>query len=176
LQLISPLALLEREEPLIRGSLKPTVRLRISPQEHGRPVLPVWLQPSDFSQILLNLSLNANDAMPHGGTLTFEVFTVDSTELPASTDQIPPGTWTLVRVTDSGEGMSSEVMEQAFDPFFTTRPPETYTGLGLTTVRELMNNAGGRIALSSTVGAGTEFRLYYPVSGPSPAATIATRD
>ena len=169
-ELVSPLTLLERDEPLLRGSLKPNVRLQISPSEIGRPIMPVWLKPTAFAQIVLNLTTNANDAMPQGGELRFEVLTVDAVDSPASSDNIPAGTWTVVRANDTGSGMSPEVSAHAFEPFFTTKPLNQGTGLGLSTIQHLVTTAGGHVKFSSTLGRGTEFRLYFPVAQTPPPA------
>jgi len=165
-QVVSPLELLRREEPLLRQALSPRVRLHIIHGGDGRPIAPVRIEPTEFAQVALNLAVNARDAMPNGGELVFEVSTIDATDSPASFDLMPDGTWTLLRVTDCGEGMSPAVLKQAFEPFFSTKPRDRGTGLGLPTVLGIVAAAGGHIKVSSTVGHGTDFRIYLPPARP----------
>jgi signal transduction histidine kinase len=100
--------------------------------------------------------------MPRGGQIRMEVESVDVESPSAIADRIPPGRWVLVRVRDSGEGMSSEVRERVFEPFFTTKSIERGTGLGLSTVYGIVTGAGGQVAVSSELGKGSEFRIYLP--------------
>lgn len=161
-QVVSPLELLRRDEPLLRQAIGSKVRLRIIQGGDGRAVEPVRIDPTEFMQVVLNLAVNARDAMPKGGELVLDVSTVAAKDSPASFDLMPDGAWTLVRAIDCGEGMSAEVLAHAFEPFFTTKPPDQGTGLGLSTVHGIVSGAGGHIKVSSTVGRGTEFRVYLP--------------
>lgn len=163
-QEISPIELLRREEPLLRQAIGPRIRLRILQSDGSARVEPVRIDPTEFAQILLNLAVNARDAMPEGGELRFEVSTLHSSEPPASEDQLPEGTWTLMRVIDSGEGMPPEVLAQAFEPFFTTKARDKGTGLGLPTVQGIVSGARGHIRVTSVVRRGTEFRVYLPIA------------
>jgi len=160
--IVSPLELLSRERPLLRGSLHPGVALRITGGNNGEPIAPIRIDPTEFAQIALNVAVNANDAMPGGGELTFEVSTVVLHSVSSSGDAPPPGRWTLIRAIDSGSGMPPDVLAQAFEPFFTTKEEDKGTGLGLATVRTIVLSAGGYIKVSSTIGRGTEFRFYFP--------------
>jgi signal transduction histidine kinase len=160
-QVVSPLQLLNKEEPLLRQALGNRARLRISPGGLGSH-LPVRIDPTAFAQLVLNLAVNARDAMPEGGELMFEVSTLRSDEPLAIFDRIPDGRWTLLRAVDTGTGMTEEVLEHAFEPFYTTKPPEQGTGLGLSTIRSIVNSFGGHIKITSAVGRGTEFRIYFP--------------
>jgi len=161
-QVLSPLDLLRREEPLLRQAIGARVSLRIIHGGDGRAVAPVRIDPTEFAQVALNLAVNARDAMPRGGELVFDVSTLGAGDTPAATDRIPDGDWTLVRAIDCGEGMAPEVLAHAFEPFFTTKPPDRGTGLGLSTVHAIVTAAGGHIKVSSTPGRGTEFRIYLP--------------
>ncbi len=164
-QVVSPLELLRREEPLLRQAVGSKARLKIIDGSSGsRRVESVCIDPTEFAQIALNLAVNARDAMSKGGELTFEVSTLDATEPPASFDRMTDGRWTLIRCTDCGEGMTTDVLAQAFEPFFTTKPRDRGTGLGLSTVQGIVTASGGHIRVSSTVGHGTEFRIYLPVA------------
>jgi len=161
-QVVSPLDLLRREEPLLRQALGARVRLRIIHGGDGRAVGPVRIEPTEFAQIVLNLAVNARDAMPRGGELVFDVSSLKGGESHASADGIREGDWTLVRAIDCGEGMPPEVLSQVFEPFYTTKPRDRGTGLGLSTVQGIVAAAGGHVRVSSSVGHGTEFRIYLP--------------
>jgi CheY-like chemotaxis protein len=123
----------------------------------------VRVNRGQLEQVIINLALNARDAMPDGGTLTI---TVDEIELQAGTyDQsgvIPAGRFARVVVRDSGVGMDSATAEQAFEPFFTTKPVGKGTGLGLAAAAGIMKQNSGYIALSSEPGKGAVFTLYLP--------------
>ena len=161
-QLVVPYDLLTKEEPLLRSSLGPGISLKIVRVESKHTPTRIRIDPTEFAQLLLNLSVNARDAMPKGGTLRFEVASVDASDSPAASDFIPPGRWTLLRVVDSGVGMPPEVIAHIFEPFFTTKGEDKGTGLGLATVRNIVLAAGGHVKVSSEVGRGTEFRFYFP--------------
>lgn len=124
---------------------------------------PAWADEAEIEQALMNLVVNARDAMPAGGTLIISTKNVLFTE-----DQISreygtlPGSYSRFSVIDNGCGMSSETVEQVFEPFFTTKPAEMGTGLGLSTVFRDISNNGGFISVESQLGAGTEFRIYLP--------------
>lgn len=163
-QVLSPLELLRRDEPLLRQAIGTKVRLRIIHGGDGRAIAPVRIDPTEFTQVTLNLAVNARDAMPNGGELVFDVSTLEGKDSPATFDLMADGTWTLIRVIDCGEGMSSDVLAHAFEPFFTTKPADRGTGLGLPTVSGIVTAAGGHIKTSSTVGRGTEFRIYLPAA------------
>jgi signal transduction histidine kinase len=158
-QVVPPLELLRHSAPLLAQAAGATIRLEIS---GGEPVGRVRIDPVQFEQVTLNLVVNARDAMPRGGQIRMEVESVDVESPSAIADRIPPGRWVLVRVRDSGEGMSSEVRERVFEPFFTTKSIERGTGLGLSTVYGIVTGAGGQVAVSSELGKGSEFRIYLP--------------
>ncbi len=132
-------------------------------------VSPISLDPTQFEQVALNLAVNARDAMPSGGRLRFAIRTIDADHDPALGDRVPEGRWTLLQVADSGQGIPPEVRERIFEPFFSTKSADRGTGLGLSTVYGIVANAGGRIAVSSEVGQGTEFRIYLPAADGEPA-------
>jgi len=132
------------------------------------------LQPGDafasvdaarFEAALLNLVVNAVDAMPNGGTITIRTVTVqaDATMTPA----LHEGGYVRVSVSDTGTGMSGDVLAQAFEPFFTTKQPGKGTGLGLSQVYGFITQSGGEVRLSSEVGMGTTVDLYLPVAQPA---------
>jgi two-component system cell cycle sensor histidine kinase/response regulator CckA len=122
-------------------------------------------------QVVLNLIVNAQDAMPSGGTLTIETANVDLDEhYAAMHTEVTPGPYVALTVTDSGIGMSSDVMQHLFEPFFTTKPEGKGTGLGLATVHGIAARNGGSVNAYSEVGRGSSFKVYFPQIGH--AATI----
>ncbi len=136
--------------------------------------LNVRADGGQVEQILLNLVLNARDAMPDGGTLVIEANQVrldgdDSSNLQPA---LPPGDYARLLVSDTGTGMSADVIAHAFEPFFTTKPKDKGVGLGLATVYGIVSRAGGAINIYSEVGIGTTMRVYLPLSDQS-AATVS---
>ena len=136
----------------------------------------VHADPTQLQQVLTNLALNARDAMPDGGELRFGLsrFTVHAgAEAPVA--GMPPGDWILLSVSDTGTGMTPEVLQHAFEPFFTTKERDKGTGLGLAQVYGLIKQHDGFIDVTSTVGCGTTFTLYLPAAAsPQDAAEFET--
>lgn len=131
---------------------------------HGREIWPVKADVNQFEQVIVNLAVNARDAMPGGGSLTIRTANcpVDA-ERPVG---IPAGDHVMIEVTDTGEGIPPEVRQKIFEPFFTTKEIGKGTGLGLSTVFGIVNQSGGAIDVQSTVGEGTTFRIYLPRHEP----------
>ena len=147
-------------EPLIAQVLPPRITLRRVDQ---RDRAQVRVDSSQFEQIILNLVLNARDAMPRGGTLTLET-SVTSLEAgwTAEDGQLPPGEHVVVAVTDTGAGIAPEITERIFEPFFSTKADGQGTGLGLAVVRDMVRAAGGQVLVYSEPGHGSSFKLYFP--------------
>ncbi|BEL08778.1 PAS domain-containing sensor histidine kinase [Actinoplanes sichuanensis] len=128
------------------------------------PVM-VHADPGRLQQVLLNLAINARDAMPDGGTLVLEANTaaLDGGELEMQ-PPLPAGTYARLLVSDTGEGMTADVAAHIFEPFYTTKPRGQGTGLGLSTVYGIVAEAGGSINVYSEPGVGTTFRIYLPIA------------
>lgn len=123
--------------------------------------------PTQIQQIVLNLAVNARDAMPEGGTLTFGTESVNLTQADLKPgEEIAPGEYLCIRVQDTGTGIPLEILDRVFEPFFTTKDQGDGTGMGLATVYGIVQNHGGRIEIESTKNGenqGTIFRAYLPV-------------
>ena len=136
-------------------------RIALELSDDGEPPL-VEGDPSQLDQVLMNLCINARDAMPDGGVLRIRTDLV-----PARTDVSPdenPGPWVAISVTDSGSGMPPDVVERVFEPFYTTKPDRAGTGLGLAVVFSIVRQHGGTITCQSRVGEGTTFRILLPLA------------
>jgi PAS domain S-box-containing protein len=130
-----------------------------------------------MEQVLLNLAVNARDAMPTGGTLIIDTenFFVDDAYA-ARDPQLKAGTYVRLRVADTGTGMDSDVIERAFEPFFSTKPKEKGSGLGLATVYGIVNQAGGMVDLESDLGTGTTITILLPSVAAATAQPDAPRN
>jgi signal transduction histidine kinase len=157
--------LLESLRLLLKYSAGPGVRIKF---EFGSAIPKCLVDPSQFGAAVLNLVVNARDAMPNGGVV--EIST-DRWQVRAPTSASPaPGTYVRVRVKDSGHGMSARVVRRVFDPFYTTKGDKG-TGLGLPQVRAFMRLIGGYVSVSSEWGCGTTVDLLFP--SPDPGAAVS---
>jgi len=132
------------------------------------PGLPsVRVDPTQIEQVILNLAINALDAMPDGGTLTLSTAIEEVRARPAGP---APGRYVVLSVRDTGTGMEPEVLARAFEPFFTTKEVGKGTGLGLSVVHGIVTQSGGHVAAQSEPGQGASFRIYLPAVDARPAA------
>lgn len=149
-------------QPILERLIDRTIQLEIVLSHE--PV-SIKADPSQIQQILLNLVVNARDAMPRGGLLTIVCsrVTLEDGEATARL-QLTPGSYAVIAVSDTGHGMAADVQSRVFEPFFTTKSPGKGTGLGLSTVFGIVRQSGGSVGLESEPGQGTTFKIYVPHS------------
>jgi two-component system, cell cycle sensor histidine kinase and response regulator CckA len=157
---------------LLKRLLGETVQLEV---EHGRAIGAVRADPGQLEQVIVNLGVNARDAMPEGGVLRIETRAVPPAEVRAMrSDILPIGDYALLSVIDSGVGIPRENLAKIFEPFFTTKDVGKGTGLGLSTVYGIVKQSGGFIFAHSEPGNGTRFDVYLPTAGAAAAPAAST--
>ena len=164
---------------MVRRTVGPAITVDVV---GGSGLWTTMVDPNQLENALLNLCINARDAMPYGGRLTIGTSNCLLDAAAASRRELPPGRYVALNVSDTGIGMTPEVIARAFDPFFTTKPIGQGTGLGLSMIYGFARQSGGQVRISSKPGRGTTMRLYLPrhvgaadaATGPA-AATAAPR-
>jgi signal transduction histidine kinase len=144
----------ERFLPLLRRAVGPTHRVEFA---RGANSGSVFIDPSRLERVLLNLVLNARDAMPRGGTIRVSVSGQAALHDPGA-----PRTYARIEVRDEGVGIPAELIERVYEPFFTTKPEGQGTGLGLAVVKQVVDRAGGFVRVESQPGRGTAFQVFLP--------------
>ncbi len=162
--------LIREQESICRNTFYKMIDIRT---EVPADLWPVQGDNTQLHQVLMNLCVNARDAMLLGGTLSISAtnLVLDALSLPASSD-LAPGPYVLIAVADTGAGIPAHVMERIFDPFFTTKGPGKGTGLGLSTVIGIVQQHGGFVDAVSEPGLGSQFRVYLPAMPASEPAPL----
>ncbi|MBV2151001.1 response regulator [Sphingobium sp. AS12] len=156
---------------LLKRLLGENVKLDVS---HGRNLGAVRADPGQLEQVIVNLAVNARDAMPEGGTLNIQTYGVPAIKVREMRQQIlPVGDYTALRVSDTGLGIPPDILAKIFEPFFTTKELGKGTGLGLSTVYGIVKQSGGYIFAESETGRGASFVIYLPVYAGSDAKDVA---
>jgi two-component system, cell cycle sensor histidine kinase and response regulator CckA len=146
-------------ERMLRRLIGEHIELFIASDE---PLEPVLADPGQISQVIMNLALNARDAMLGGGTLSIETRNADLDEMSAAQQDIEPGRYVMLVVSDTGIGIDPDAQAHLFEPFFTTKDKALGTGLGLATVYGIVEQSGAKMHFSSELGRGTSFKIFFP--------------
>ncbi len=158
---------------LLQRLLGETVTLEI---KHGRNLGQVRADPGQLEQVIVNLAVNARDAMARGGVLTIQTYSVSKTDVrKLGSDILPIADYSALSVADTGTGIAPELLSKIFEPFFTTKDVGKGTGLGLSTVYGIVKQSGGFIFADSKIGIGTTFVIYFPVHAAESVAPVAPR-
>jgi PAS domain S-box-containing protein len=183
-QVVQPRPLVVEEvlrefDKVLRRIVGEDVEFVVTPGEGDAQVLA---DRGQIEQVVMNLVVNARDAMPAGGRLTIETATVDLQPGHTLGIDLPPGGYRRLSVSDTGSGIEPRVMERIFEPFFTTKAPGQGTGLGLSTVHGIVKQLGGDVRVTTAPGAGTTFEVFLPIvttdsgsSGPTPVPGLRRR-
>jgi PAS domain S-box-containing protein len=158
---------------LLQRVLGETIQLKLT---LGEPVACIRADPGQMEQLILNLAINARDAMPQGGILNIQTDQATFAEpKPCSSGYLAAGSYTVLNIADTGTGMTLEVQAHLFEPFFTTKENGKGTGLGLCNVYGIVKQAGGEINVSTVVGRGTTFHIYLPRAEGKPNEEESTQ-
>jgi signal transduction histidine kinase/CheY-like chemotaxis protein len=159
---------------LLRRLIGGAIALKL---EHGRDIHPVLVDQGQVEQVVINLVVNARDAMPDGGTLTIRTSNIGVAEpMPAAGEMLPAGEYVRIDIIDTGTGIDPSIIDRIFEPFFSTKPMGAGTGLGLATVYGIVKQSGGHVVIVSKQGEGTTFSIFLPRYAESAAAAAARRE
>ena len=173
-QVVNLNTLLKELKKLLRRLIAEDVELAVRSE---RALGFVKVDPGQFEQAIINLAINARDAMPSGGRLTLETHNMELTgEYTARLQDVRPGSYVMITVSDSGSGMDKATIARIFDPFFTTKERGKGTGLGLAMVYGFVKQSGGHIEVESEMGCGSKFRIYVPRITESAEVARSPRD
>jgi CheY-like chemotaxis protein len=150
---------------LLKRTLEETVSIEFM---GGDDLWTCEADPSQLESAILNLAINARDAMPDGGNLTIETDNVNLDEHVAAQAEITPGQYVMVAVTDTGDGIPQDIINQVFDPFFTTKEAGKGSGMGLSMIYGFVRQSDGHVTIYSEQGVGTTVKLYLPRSSAAP--------
>jgi two-component system, cell cycle sensor histidine kinase and response regulator CckA len=159
---------------MIQDTFSKSIRFSVNVPHKG-----LWIVRGDtteFHQVLLNLCVNARDAMPEGGRLTLSAQNVTLDAAAAAANDAAPGRYVMISVADTGSGIPPEVLPRIFEPFFTTKKGDKGTGLGLATVAGIVKHHGGFIAIETESGKGTEFKIHLPAMDSAGIAEAAAKE
>ncbi len=159
---------------LLRRLIGENIELQMT---HGRDLFPVKVDHGQLEQVIINLAVNARDAMPEGGKLTIRTSNVTvATPFSRGPETMPAGDYALIEVIDTGTGIAPQIINRIFDPFFSTKEVGSGTGLGLSTVYGIVKQTGGFVFVDSKIGDGTAFSIYLPRYGAVQAGDAARRE
>ena len=160
-KIINPNDLIKNMHKLLARIIGEDITIKTIPRKHlGR----IKADPGQVEQIIVNLAVNARDAMPDGGKLTIETANVSLGEdYCKKHPNVKQGNYVMLAISDNGEGMNEEILKNIFDPFFTTKAEGQGTGLGLATVYGIVKQHGGNVEVYSEIGVGTIFKVYFPL-------------
>ncbi|MFP5489795.1 MAG: ATP-binding protein, partial [Acidimicrobiia bacterium] len=163
--------LLRSAERIVRETFPKNITVSV----HVAPVLEAVVgDRTQLQQVLLNLAVNARDAMPDGGTISMSASNVElDGQYLVTTDGVGPGRYVVIEVEDDGHGMAADVLDHVFEPFFTTKDPGAGTGLGLSMSAGIVQSHGGFVRAYSEVGSGSRFRVYLPTAARRQAEPAA---
>jgi len=161
-------------EKMVRDTFPKSIAISVNLT--GKKLCTIQGDPTELHQALLNLCLNARDAMPEGGRLTLSVQNVNLDSGQAARLNCPPGEYVVLSVADTGSGIPREALPRIFEPFFSTKKAHKRTGLGLSIVAGIMKHHGGCVEVQTELGNGTVFRLYFPAMKRATAAEPPTQN
>lgn len=164
---------LKQRLPAFVELLAPLLGKNVELKAHAEDDLVIDVDPAELELALINLAVNAKDAMPAGGTLTLSARALHAAELGPD---LAAGRYAVIEMTDTGSGIAPELIGQVFEPFFTTKTVGQGTGLGLSQVQALCVSAGGTVRIDSAPGRGTRVLLYFPTAEPAPPAAMPTAE